>query len=100
LASILRVAESLDRSHAQVVSGLEVHDRGNDLLIQLHTSSDAELELWATHRYLEAFEQLVGKPVQLEMAVAAPEQKAPRRVASPKRAASPKGAARRRVTRI
>ena len=32
LASILRVAESLDRSHAQVVSGLEVRDRGTDML--------------------------------------------------------------------
>jgi exopolyphosphatase/guanosine-5'-triphosphate,3'-diphosphate pyrophosphatase len=77
LASILRVAESLDRSHAQVVSGLEVHDRGTDLLIQLHTSSDAELELWATHRYLEPFEQLVRKPVHLEMVVAPPESQAP-----------------------
>ena len=48
LASILRVAESLDRSHAQVISGLEVRDRGNDLLVRLHTGGDAELEMWAT----------------------------------------------------
>jgi exopolyphosphatase/guanosine-5'-triphosphate,3'-diphosphate pyrophosphatase len=68
LASILRVAESLDRSHAQVISGLELRDRGADLLVVLHASSDAELELWATNRHLEAFEQLVGKPVRLEVA--------------------------------
>jgi exopolyphosphatase / guanosine-5'-triphosphate,3'-diphosphate pyrophosphatase len=68
LASILRVAESLDRSHAQPVSGLEVHDRGEDVVIQLHSAGDAELEIWATARHLEPFEQVVGKPVRLEIA--------------------------------
>jgi exopolyphosphatase / guanosine-5'-triphosphate,3'-diphosphate pyrophosphatase len=68
LASILRVAESLDRSHAQPISGLEVHDRGEDVIIQLHSSGDAELEVWATARHLEPFEQIVNKPVRLEIA--------------------------------
>jgi exopolyphosphatase/guanosine-5'-triphosphate,3'-diphosphate pyrophosphatase len=67
LASILRVAESLDRSHAQVISGVELRDTGTELLIHLHTSSDAELEVWATNRHLRPFEQLVGKPVRLEV---------------------------------
>jgi exopolyphosphatase/guanosine-5'-triphosphate,3'-diphosphate pyrophosphatase len=97
LASILRVAESLDRSHAQVVSGLEVHDRGTDLLIQLHTSSDAELELWATHRYLEPFEQLVRRPVHLEMVVAPADSESPAPPTPDDRAASPAGVARRRT---
>src|SRR5262245_36740739 len=70
LASILRVAESLDRSHAQPISGLEVHDRVDDILISLHAGGDAELEVWATGRHLEPFEELVGKPVRLEMATA------------------------------
>jgi exopolyphosphatase/guanosine-5'-triphosphate,3'-diphosphate pyrophosphatase len=68
LASILRVAESLDRSHAQVISALEVRDRGDDLVLQLRTSGDAELEMWATHRHLKPFEQLMHKPVTLETA--------------------------------
>ena len=68
LASILRVAESLDRSHAQPISGLEVHDRGEDMVITLHAAGDAELELWATARYLAPFEELVKKPVRLQMA--------------------------------
>ena len=97
LASILRVAESLDRSHAQVVSGVEVHDRGTDLLIQLHTSSDAELELWATHRYLEPFEQLVRKPVHLEMVVTPADVQAPATPARD-RAPSPQHVARRHTT--
>jgi len=65
LASILRVAESLDRSHAQVVSALELLDRGEDLLLQLRTTGDAELEMWAAHRHVGPFERVVGKPVRI-----------------------------------
>jgi exopolyphosphatase/guanosine-5'-triphosphate,3'-diphosphate pyrophosphatase len=67
LASILRVAESLDRSHAQVISALELRDRGEDLLLQLRTSGDAELEVWATNRHLGPFQKIVQKPVRLEV---------------------------------
>lgn len=65
LASILRVAESLDRSHAQVVSGLELQDRETNMLVELRTSGDAELEIWAVARHVRPFERLVGKPVQV-----------------------------------
>jgi exopolyphosphatase / guanosine-5'-triphosphate,3'-diphosphate pyrophosphatase len=67
LASMLRLAESLDRSHAQAVAGLELHDRGEDDLLQLRTSGDAELELWAATRSLAPFERLTGKPLRLEV---------------------------------
>ena len=70
LASILRVAESLDRSHAQTISGIEVRDRGEDFLLLVHTSDDAELEVWAAERHLEPFEQTLGKPLRLEAATA------------------------------
>ena len=68
LASVLRVAESLDRSHSQVISGLELQDRGKDVLLQLQVHADAELEMWATDRHLRPFEKVVRKPVQLEVA--------------------------------
>ena len=53
LASILRVAESLDRSHGQVISSLELRDAGKDaaLLIRTAANADAELELWAANRH-------------------------------------------------
>src|SRR5205807_7017830 len=63
LAAILRLAESLDRSHAQTVTGLELHDRGDDDLLQLRTSGDAELELWASARHAAPFERLTRKPL-------------------------------------
>jgi exopolyphosphatase/guanosine-5'-triphosphate,3'-diphosphate pyrophosphatase len=68
LSSILRLAENLDRSHAQVVSAVELRDRGDDFLLQMSTSSDAELEVWAAHRHAKPFERLLGKPLHLEVA--------------------------------
>jgi exopolyphosphatase / guanosine-5'-triphosphate,3'-diphosphate pyrophosphatase len=67
LSAILRLAESLDRSHAQVISGLDLRDRGEDFLLQLRTAGDAELEVWAANRHLAPIEALVGKPIRLEV---------------------------------
>jgi exopolyphosphatase/guanosine-5'-triphosphate,3'-diphosphate pyrophosphatase len=74
LASILRVAESLDRSHGQVISSLDLHDGGDSIALRIRTqtNSDAELELWATSRHLKPFEKVVKKPVTLELVAAAP----------------------------
>ena len=79
LASILRVAESLDRSHTQTISSLDFRDRGDDALLQVHTTGDAELEVWATNRHLQPFERLLGKPIRLEAAAVPPGDPAPAR---------------------
>ena len=65
LSAILRVAETLDRSHAQVVTGVELNDRGKEYLIKLRTTGDAELELWAAQRQIEPLQQALGKPIRL-----------------------------------
>jgi exopolyphosphatase/guanosine-5'-triphosphate,3'-diphosphate pyrophosphatase len=67
LASILRLAESLDRSHGGVVSKLELHDRGEHAVLRLRASADAELEVWAAQHHREPFEELIGKPLQFEV---------------------------------
>jgi exopolyphosphatase/guanosine-5'-triphosphate,3'-diphosphate pyrophosphatase len=72
LAAMLRLAESLDRSHSQPVSSLELHDRGDDGLLQLRAAGDAELELWAAMRHAAEFERLIGKPLRVEVSAAAP----------------------------
>jgi hypothetical protein len=68
LASILRVAESLDRSHGQVITALELLDEGRDARLTITTGGDAELEVWATGRHLRPFERILGKPVRLAVA--------------------------------
>lgn len=65
LAAILRFAETLDRSHAQVVAGVELLDRGKEYLVKLRTSGDAELELWAAQRQIAPLERALGKPIRL-----------------------------------
>jgi len=67
LSAILRLAENLDRSHSQTITGVELHDRGEDSLLQLRTSGDAELELWAAARQAAPFERLIGKPLRVEV---------------------------------
>ncbi len=67
LAAMLRLAESLDRSHQQTVSAVELHDRGEDGLLQIRTTGDAELELWAASRHAAPFERLIGKPLRFEV---------------------------------
>jgi exopolyphosphatase/guanosine-5'-triphosphate,3'-diphosphate pyrophosphatase len=67
LAAILRLAESLDRSHAQSLADVELHDRGDDVLLQVRASRDAELELWAAARHAGPLEALLGKPLRIEI---------------------------------
>jgi exopolyphosphatase/guanosine-5'-triphosphate,3'-diphosphate pyrophosphatase len=66
LAAILRLAEGLDRSHAQAISGIELQERGEKYLLKVRTAGDAELEVWAAGRHIEPFERLVAKPVGVE----------------------------------
>ncbi len=67
LAAMLRLAENLDRSHSQPITGIELHDRGDDALLQLRTTGDAELELWAAARQVGPFERVIGKPLRVEV---------------------------------
>src|SRR5262245_18103679 len=78
LAAILRLAESLDRSHSQTVSSLELHDRGDDDLLRLRTSGDVELEAWAATRSAAPFERFTGKPLRVEVSQSATEMGRPR----------------------
>jgi exopolyphosphatase / guanosine-5'-triphosphate,3'-diphosphate pyrophosphatase len=75
LAACLRLAEGLDRSHSQPLSAVQLHDRGDDVLMQLRTDGDAELELWAASRHVAAFEDVMGKPVRFEVCGTTPPTK-------------------------
>jgi exopolyphosphatase/guanosine-5'-triphosphate,3'-diphosphate pyrophosphatase len=68
LSAIVRLAEGLDRSHAQALSGIDVFPRGDDYLARLRATGDAELELWAAHRHVAPLEEILGKPIRFEVA--------------------------------
>lgn len=65
LAAILRLAESLDRSHAQVVTGLTLSRAGKGHTLTCQSSGDAELEIWAAQRHSAPFARLLGGPVSI-----------------------------------
>jgi exopolyphosphatase / guanosine-5'-triphosphate,3'-diphosphate pyrophosphatase len=68
LAAMVRLAEGLDRSHAQALGGLDLFPRGDDYLARLRANGDAELELWSAHRHVAPLEKLLGKPIRFEVA--------------------------------
>jgi exopolyphosphatase / guanosine-5'-triphosphate,3'-diphosphate pyrophosphatase len=58
LAAILRVADSLDRTHHGIVRGLRVSRRNGRLEIRVDTGGrDAELEIWGARRKGELWER-------------------------------------------
>ena len=67
LAAMLRLAEGLDRSHAQMVTTVDVVPRGNAFLIRLRAAGDAELELWAAHRHAAPLEHVLRRPLRFEV---------------------------------
>ncbi|MCA1563224.1 MAG: Ppx/GppA family phosphatase [Acidobacteria bacterium] len=68
LSAMVRLAEGLDRSHAQSLAGIDLYPRGDDYLARLRATGDAELELWAALRHVAPLEAMLGKPVRFEVA--------------------------------
>ena len=67
LSAMVRLAEGLDRSHAQAVVGIDLYPRRSDYLARLRATGDAELELWAAHRHVEPLEKMLGKTIRFEL---------------------------------
>jgi exopolyphosphatase/guanosine-5'-triphosphate,3'-diphosphate pyrophosphatase len=76
LSAIVRLAEGLDRSHAQALAGIDLFPRSDDYLARLRATGDAELELWAAHRHVAPLERELDKPIRFEVAGAAPKRDA------------------------
>jgi exopolyphosphatase/guanosine-5'-triphosphate,3'-diphosphate pyrophosphatase len=68
LSAMVRLAEGLDRSHAQALAGVELYPRSDDYLVRLRATGDAELELWAAHRHVAPLEGILGRPLRFEVA--------------------------------
>jgi exopolyphosphatase/guanosine-5'-triphosphate,3'-diphosphate pyrophosphatase len=66
LASILRIADALDRSHFGVVRGLDVHHSPGRLTIEVDSDRDkADLELWTGERRTDLLAKLIDRRVVL-----------------------------------
>jgi exopolyphosphatase/guanosine-5'-triphosphate,3'-diphosphate pyrophosphatase len=77
LSAIVRLAEGLDRSHAQALAGIDLFPRGDDYLARLRANGDAELELWAAHRHVAPLERELAMPIRFEVSGAAYKEQLP-----------------------
>jgi exopolyphosphatase/guanosine-5'-triphosphate,3'-diphosphate pyrophosphatase len=77
LAALLRLAEGLDRSHAQVIDGLRIREDHDDLVVRVHSGGDTDLELWAAERHARPLITEIDRPIRFELTPAA--SRAPRR---------------------
>ncbi len=70
LIPLLRMADSLDRSHGQRIRSVECKQRESDFLITLNAPSDTDidLEIWAAERLGDIFRQVYNKPVAIARA--------------------------------
>ena len=68
LSAMLRLAEGLDRSHAQAVGRLDLFPRDGDYVARLRADGDAELELWAAHRHVRPLEKVLKHTIRFELA--------------------------------
>ncbi len=68
LAAMLRVADALDRGHAQNVNEFHVERQGDELVIFVHGATDLTLERRAMERKADLFEDIYGMRVRLEEA--------------------------------
>lgn len=57
LTPLLRMADSLDRSHEQRVTDLEVQLKNGSVTLALESQADTDLEMWAVERVADAFRE-------------------------------------------
>ena len=65
LAAFLLVAESLDRSRAQLVGSVDLQRHGKEWLLRVIGRGDIELELWAAQRNAGLLCEQLGRAVRL-----------------------------------
>ncbi len=98
LASLLRIAEALDRSQYQLVRGVRVTRAGTGVTIHAAAREDARLEVWAARQRTRLLARLLDRRVRVVLEKASPSpppSRAPRSSAG--RASAPPAAPRRRA---
>ena len=65
LTPLLRIADSLDRSHEQRVAGIDVQVKNGSMTVALESAADLDLELWAVERVADAFRETYQMSINL-----------------------------------
>jgi exopolyphosphatase / guanosine-5'-triphosphate,3'-diphosphate pyrophosphatase len=67
LATLLRVADSLDRSHQQPIKSLRVRQSRDGVLLHLQAKQPVDLELWNAEREVAHFRGVYGKRLSFHL---------------------------------
>ena len=62
---ILRLADNLDRSHDQRILALNCRLRNGNVLLQVHSRGDIDLEQWGAERAGESFRQIYNREISI-----------------------------------
>jgi len=65
LVPLLRIADSLDRSHEQRVADVQVQLRNGTVTLALDAEPDPDLEVWAVERNADTFREAYQASLQL-----------------------------------
>ncbi|HUA18961.1 MAG TPA: Ppx/GppA phosphatase family protein [Bryobacteraceae bacterium] len=65
LVPLLRIADSLDRSHEQRIHDMQVHLRNGTVTIALDAEPDPDIEMWAVERVADSFRETYQSALQL-----------------------------------
>lgn len=66
LATLLRVADALDRSHHQPIEKLKVRSHGREITVRLLAKAPLDLELWDVAHEAPLFRRVFGRPLRVE----------------------------------
>lgn len=73
LGVLLRIAETLDRSHSGVIKGATLQRAdSHTVAMELHTQGDCSLEMWAVHKHAKAFKKAFGHHLIINLAQVPP----------------------------
>ncbi len=67
LLALLRIADGLDVSHADIIGPIAVHLQPERAVIEAPARGEGELETWMFHRKHALFEDVLGIPAALEL---------------------------------
>jgi exopolyphosphatase/guanosine-5'-triphosphate,3'-diphosphate pyrophosphatase len=65
LAPLLRLADSLDRSHDQRVEAMVCQLKNGNVVLSVRSAADTDLEIWAAERASDIFRQVYDRPLTL-----------------------------------
>ena len=69
LIPLLRLADNLERSHEQRIQSVDCRLNGNgEVMLQVHSSGNIDLEQWAAERAADVFRQIYNRPVSVTKA--------------------------------